>query len=876
MRELLHRLHALLARMTSRRAFERDMDEEFRSHIAHRADDLERRGVARASAERAARIEFGSTEWHKSEARAARGLRWWDALAEAATFAGRGFRHRPVQSAIVVLTLALGIGINAAVFTILDAIALRPRVDHDPASFVRLLSSYRSDSTAPSFPSASMMTDYLAYSRQMKSLAMIAGSQPARLAMGAGSTPTTAELVSCNFFDVYGPVRPLAGRMLQPQDCASKVPVAVVSTIVWRDELSSAPDVVGRVIRLNGRLVRVIGVAPPFSSVQTDDALWLPYTLRGYLQLGTDDPASPDALRMFVDGRLAPGYSLADAFAEAKIIAAQQDVASPGRRTAVVITDGSIIDKPGNALVVSGTMAAVFVGLACLALVAFANVVSILLAIAHVREREMALRMALGAGAPRLAGMLAVESLALASIAGILATLLTLELPRVLFQWIVQRDLTFSFAPDWRVFVFLSLTTTLAAVVAANAPIRAVLSLHLDAVLRGTSIDERNPRRRGSRLIGVQIGAAAALLVASIALSRMPARVQSAPLHFDAAHVLSLNLRAPQPANGWRAFHADLTRTLTDVPGVDGIAFGSATPPGDENTGAVEVTTAAGVRRILPAIAVSPDYFDVFGIRLQRGRPFNANDADCDAPVCPVVISREVAGEVWGANDPIGQRLTLDRSHAYEIIGVAADTPSDVAERAQALMLYRPWHPDQKLYQPFLRANRDPDRVGRAAAAAIVQQFAGAVAAPRTVQAEVRMMTEAFQRIGFVVGSVAVIAALLAIVGVYGVIALAAKRRLKEMGIRIALGARPAHVYRAMIQPNARTVAIGLVIGSVFATTLAAVGDQLLAAVFPVRIVDPVAFLVAGLTLAAAALVAMLVPARRVASIEPARVLRGD
>jgi putative ABC transport system permease protein len=166
--------------------------------------------------------------------------------------------------------------------------------------------------------------------------------------------------------------------------------------------------------------------------------------------------------------------------------------------------------------------------------------------------------------------------------------------------------------------------------------------------------------------------------------------------------------------------------------------------------------------------------------------------------------------------------------------------------------------------------------VGRAAAGAIVQRFAGTVAVPRTVEAEVRMMTDAFQRIGVVVGAVATIAALLAIVGVYGVIALAAKRRLKEMGIRVALGARPAHVYRAMIQPNARAVAIGLVTGSVLATTLAAVSDRLLAAVFPVRIADPVAFLVAGLTLAVAALVAMLVPARRVALLEPARVLRQE
>lgn len=872
----LHRLRAIAQRVGARDAFERDMDAEFRSHIAHRADDLERHGIAREAAERVARMEFGSAEWHKDAAREARGLRLWDELGAALSFALRGILHRPVQSAIVVLTLTLGIGINAAVFTMLDALTLRARVDHDPTSFVRVFSSYRTDSSRQSFPTATTLNDFLAYSRQMKSFAAIAGWQSVVVASGDAPAPTPAELVSCGFFDVYGPMRPQAGRLLQPQDCAGQMRVVVVSNVVWRDELASASDAVGRTIRINGKPVRIIGVAPPFSSALNDDKLWLPYTLRGYLQLGTDDPASPNAVRFVIDARLAPGSSRADAFAEAKVIAAQQDVLSHGRRTAVIMTDGSILANPGNAVIVTGILVLVFVGLACLALVAFANVVSILLAIAHTRQREMALRMALGAGAPRLAGMIAVESLALAGIACLFATLITLRLPRVLLEWIVQRDVVFPLAPDWRVFVFLFVTTTLAAAVAANAPIRLILSLDLDAVLRGTSVGERRIPQRGSRLVGVQIGAAAALLIASIGLTRLPHRVGSAPLHFDASHVVSLNLRAPQQANGWRSFHADLARTLADVPGVNGVAFGSATPAGDEGTGFVDVTTSSGARRTLPAIAVSPEYFDVFGVRMQRGRALRPDEADCDGAVCAAVVSREVARELFGATDPIGQHLALDRSHALEIVGVAADAPSDIAERAQALMVYRAWHPAQKLYQPFVHATRDPDRVGRAAAAAIAQRLAGAVAAPKTVEAEIRMLTDTFQRMGVVVGSVAAIAALLAVVGAYGLIALAAKRRLREMGIRIALGARPAHVYRAMVRPNARAVVIGLVVGAIVATALAALCDRLLAAVFPVRIVDPIAFLAAGLTLAVAALVAMLLPARRVASLEPARVLRQD
>src|SRR5262249_55216960 len=176
--------------------------------------------------------------------------------------------------------------------------------------------------------------------------------------------------------------------------------------------------IVGRVLRINGQTIRIVGVAPVFGSASADDQIWLPYTLRGLLQLGSDDPASPNAMLLVVDGRLAPSATRGDVAAELRVIAAQQDKNVPGRRSAVFVTDGSLVSQPGNGTVVSSIIAVVFVGVACLALVACASVVSILLAIAHGRRAEMALRMALGAGAPRLAAMMATESLILASVAG--------------------------------------------------------------------------------------------------------------------------------------------------------------------------------------------------------------------------------------------------------------------------------------------------------------------------------------------------------------------------------------------------------------------------------------------------------------------------
>jgi len=851
------------------------MEDEFRTHISLRAEDLERRGMSREVAERTARIEFGNLDWQKDVARASAGLRPWDEFRSSMAFSMRGIVHRPIQSLVILLTLAIGIGVSASVFSVINAVALRPRVDSDPASFVRLLSSYRTDSSTATFPSATTLDDYLTYARELHSLSAITGWQRVSVATGESPTPTPAVFVTCGFFDVYRTVAPLAGRMLQPEDCASRVPVVVISDVIWSDEFGASPDVIGRTIRINDRPLRIVGVAPAFSSVGNDDKLWIPYSLRGYLQLGTDEASSPDAMHVFVDGRIKQGRSRADVAAEARVVAAQQDQLKSGRRTAVFVTDGSLLDKPGNGVVVTGIVALVFAGLACLALVACANVVSILLAVAHTRRSEMALRMALGAGARRLGGMLATEALVLATLAGIVAAWITFKVPRLLLEWILNRETTYSLAPDWHVFAFLSATTLCAALIAANAPIRAILALDLNSILRGAS-SESGVSRGGNRLVGAQIGGAAALLVATIALTRLPARIASAPPHFETKRVSAMNVRAPRPANGWQSLYADIGRTLAAVPGVARVAFATAIPVGDESIGSIAVTTARNARRTLPSIDVSPEYFDVLGVRIERGRSFATSDVGCTASVCPVVVSRETARELWGSADPLGQRLTIDRSHAFEVVGVATDAASDIANQSQSLMLYQAWRPDEPFNQPFIRVDRDADAVARAAATALIQRFPGLIAAPKTLDAELSLVTDAFQRVGGIVGGVAMITALLAIVGVYGVIALAAKRRLKEMGIRIALGAKRADIYRAMIAPNARPVAIGLVVGATLSTLLAVGSDRLLASIFPVRIFDPLAFVVAAIALAAAATLAMFVPARRATGVDPSRILHQD
>jgi putative ABC transport system permease protein len=875
---LLTQLRALVSHLRGRASLERDMDQEFRAHIAHRADDLERRGFARDAAERAARIEFGSVEAYKDAGREARGLAIYDEARSNLAFAWRGFVHRPLQAIIVVVTLTLGIGISAGVFSTIDVLAFRPRVDGNAASFVRVFSAYGTDSTPPGFPAASSISDYLAYRGRVRSLRAMAGWEPITTTIDGRPGTTAGTLATCEFFDVYAPVQPLTGRTLQAGDCASRDNVVVISEALWRDVLSSAPDVVGRVLRVNGLPLRIVGVAPLFSGPVNVSNFWTPYTLRGYLHLGDDDPASATALRVTLDGRLRDGYSRSDVRAELRVLAAQEDRVHHGRRTTVQVTDGSLLDKPGNTSAVMTIVALVFVALACLALVACANVVSLLLAVAHTRHVEMAVRMALGSGSARLARMLLTEILAFAAIAGVLATIVAQRTPPYLISWMAQRPLTYPTHPNWHVFVFLFATTLLASFVVGGAPIRAALRLDLVAVLRGLTKDSRDGRGRSSRLLmGTQIGGAAALSVAAVALGRMPARIAAAPVHVDASRVLALNILPPDRRTGeWRGYHEDVGRSAAAVPGVELVAFGSAAPIDDERTGIIGVTVAGTGKHALPVIQVSSRYFEVFGIRLVRGRLLTTADDNCTAGLCPVVVSLETARELWPQGEALGKRLKVDSAGELEVVGVVGDAPSDMAARPEALMVYEPWTPSERRYQAFARINGDAAVATHAIAAVITGQFPGAIAAPETVQAALDRFADAFYRIGLAVGGIALVAAILALVGVYGVVSLSAKRRMKEMGIRIALGARDVDVYGAMLRSNAPPVFVGLGVGVAAAVGLTMVIDRLTATVLPIRLADPLAFCAAPLALAVVVIVAIAAPARRATGANPVQALRQE
>ena len=876
----LTRFASWIRDVAGRSRFERDMADEFRSHIAHRADDLERRGLTRDVAERAARLEFGSVEGFKERSREARGLHLIDELRADVVFALRNVRAHPLLSVTVVVTLALGIGISSSVFAVVDAVSLRARVDDDARSFVRVFSSYGTDSTRGGFPAEANLADYLAYRDGNRALRLLTGWQNIRATIDGDPAPVGSLLVTCEFFDVYAVRRPVAGRVLRSEDCDRHEPVAVISESLWRNRLG-ASDVIGRVIRYNGRPFQIVGIAPAAFAGQLNRAdLWIPYTTREYLGLGPNDPSRPNAIRLMLDGRLRPGYSRSDVRAELTVLAARQDRLQPGRRTALWVTDGSLLQRPGNTVVVLAVVALTLTALTCLALVACSNVVSLLLARADARQREMALRTALGASGSRLVRMLLTETLLLAAVAGGIAAYLAYRTPALLLGWIVQRSAGFPVQPRWTVFIFLGVLTVLLGVVAAVAPARAALELDLVGALKGlTGRNRHRGRRLGRVLVSAQMGGAVMLLVGATVLMRIPTRVAADPPRFEMRQVMAPNIvpseRAGAP-NGRQAYHDELALALRETPGIVSVAFGSSTPANDERVGSIAVTPAGQGPRSLPSIQVSAGYFTVFGIPIVRGRPITAADTACPSGVCSVVVSREVTRRLWPTEDPLGKRLVVDREVSFEVVGVAEDATSPAVDPGLALMVYQPWNPAESRYQAFVRFSGSADRMTTEMVTSLRPRFPDAAIAPQTVQASIDFITAAFRRMGLVAVGVAVIAALLALVGVYGVVSLAARRRTREIGVRIALGAQTRDVHRAIVGTSARPVAVGLVTGIALTGAVAVIVDRMAAQLLPARFIDPLSFAAAALALLGVAVAAIAVPAHRAARTDPLEALRHD
>jgi predicted permease len=805
------------------------------------------------------------------------------ALWEDLRFSARGLRKNALLSTVVIATLTLGVGFSAGIFTLINAIYLRAKVDKDHDSFAQIFSVYTQDPTRPGRPDRTTLEDYLAFRDRAKSLGKLAAHAGIEAPLGDDDpAETRAQLVTSNFFSLYDVERPILGRLLEPEDCSEARPVVVLSDRLWRDRFASDPQIIGKVIHFNGQPVTVVGVAPEFAEGGNHSKAWFPYTLETYLKLGANLLKPGEAAWLKVEGRLNPGYSHEEAGAELRVLASQQDRLHPGQNSSHIVTDGSWVQAPELRSRMIWIVALIMGILTILVLVICTNVTTLLLARAAARRQEIAVRLALGAGRMRLVRMLMTETLLLASIAGLASLYFTYHLPGALMIWISGGNpdlfVDFSMAPDWRVFGYLMLVTLFAATLAGLAPTFQSLKVNLSDSLKG----RQSPHGGGSWIRGILIGAQVALsfvlLFGAGGAIRAIQKMSGANPGFETRHVLFTRMFVRDRSaeqQSWPARRRTLTGRLEALPGVQSVAYGSGRLFDYRSMFDIQVPGQA--TRQAAMNWVSPNFFDTLGITIVSGRAFGASDPSWGIGACPVVVSQKLASEFWPNADPLGKTFRDFRGNTLEVIGIARDVLTQHLDAPDDPVIYAKWNPNAgpEFHELFVRFSGDEAAITRAVSGSIHEMAPDVYVRVKTIQREIDLKIEFIGRLGLLVTLLGVIAVILAVIGIYGIVSFAVAQRTRDIGVRIALGAEKTHIYSAIIGSSGRPVALGLLIGLGLTVAAATALSQILRnGPVGVNIHEPINYGITAILLASVALAAMLVPARRATKVDPMVALR--
>src|SRR5215510_13799767 len=884
---LLARLSSLWRNLFHKARKEQELTEEIDAYLEMLVEQKIEDGLDPADARRAALIELGGKEQVKESIRGVRMGYHLETFMQDLRYSVRNLRKHALLSMAVIATLVLGIGVSTGVFSKYNSEYLRAHVDNDPGSFMRVYTAYTDDPKRPGYSGGMTLEDYQAFRDRAKSLREFAAYVDLRgVRFGKDDLgDVRILLVTSNFFSVYDLERPLMGRLLQPEDYTAVNPVVVLSERLWRNRFAADPQILGKAMYFNGQPVTVVGVTPNFPGMINGAGAWLPYTLEIYLKAGDDLLRPGEAAWMNVTGRLNTGFSRQDAAAELRFLAGQQDRLHPGRTTKLTVTDGSWFEDPddrdSNRLLFAVLLGAllIFVLVACL------NVATLLLARAASRRQEIAVRLALGAGKMRLVRMLLAETFLLASVAAFLSLYLTRHMPGILDYWETGRNgdhgPDFSQAPDWRVFAYLALVTILAATVAGLAPALQSLKVNFSEMLKGRQSNlggARGPQLYGL-LIGAQVALSFCLLYLAILFVSVAQKATSFEPGFETRQVISTGLYIQSKDLGnhprnWESLHRALAARLEEMAGVESVAHSKPSQ-------FINVWTSRAEEQAIRQAAtrlVSPNYFSALAIPIVSGRAIRENDPPCGKAVCSVVVSQRLAREFWPDENPLGRTLQDTEGHSFEVVGLARDISSLRLGMPDEPMIYQPLDLNGIVPpHPLVRFSGDGAALTRAITTVARELAPELHVVVGTIQSLRELSMEDLWRQARLVAFLCSIAVLLAVIGIYGVVAFAVSRRTKEMGIRLALGAEKKDIYRAVLGTSGRPVALGLLIGLVAAVTLFSTLTPLLGGKeFTVIVRDPVSYAITAILLAGAALSAMLIPARRATRIDPMMVLRDE
>jgi macrolide transport system ATP-binding/permease protein len=795
--------------------------------------------------------------------------------------------RNPGFTAVAVLAIALGIGVNAGIFSVLNGAALRMLPVPSAEQVVSIDQIFhgkikRNVHGEPTLFSYSEYQEYRANNHVFSGLIAYDPFLSATLA-GGRARQLYGQLTSCNYFDALNE-HPSLGRAFVESDCAvsGAGTVVVLSDQLWQGAFGADRTLVGKRVVLNRTAFTVIGIAPSgFGGTEPiPSSFWVPITMQPALEPDSDLLGDANVSWLALLGRVKPGVSMGKVRADLSLIADSIDERHAGRKTSLAIRTATFLGRPEEHNLALGAAAVILVGFGLVLLIACANVANLMLARATARQREMAIRLSVGAGRWRLIRQLLTESLMLALMGGVAGSVLAFWSFEALSNFVISHlphgtpELALNVTPDLRVLGYALLLTVITGVVTGLAPALQASRADVNTGLKeGDGLASHSGGWLRHSLVAVQVAVCMILLIAAGLLLRGLYFAQTVDPGFTMSGIVvaSMDLRTQgykeEPA---AAFERRLKEKVAALPGVDGIAEARQTPLNDNHWVTNFSVPGKPAEYDIEDNAISQGYLSMIGIPIVRGRDFTEQEVRTGANVA--IVTETTARKFWPGEDPIGKILREGATTDLQIVGVARDAQVSHLGESTKLYVYLPAGPkEQSRLQLMIHGGG-----GFAAVAAGVRS--GAAEVDPDVMVDVTKFEDNLEIwrvpariVAGLSGSLGALALLLAGVGVYGVVSYAVSRRTREIGIRMTLGADGRDVMAMMLRQSMRPVLFG---GAIGIAGCAAVSWVLSSMLFGISARDPIAFIFVPAFLLGIALLASYVPARRATKVNPVVALR--
>jgi putative ABC transport system permease protein len=885
-------LRAFWRNIFKRQHANEDLDEEIRGYLEMTAAEKVLRNMAPEEALRQARRELGGVEQVKQSVRDIRAGASMDIVLQDVRYAFRTLSKNLAFSSVVVLTLALGIGANTAIFTIVNGVLLKPLPYPEPDRVLMLWESSHADRNLETVAPANFY-DWREQSHSFEKMAAV-DPYPDFILNGSGQARRMAgAAVSHDFFSLLGIHMAVGRDFLPEEDHLGSNHVVVLSYSTWQRFFGGRTTVVGSVVRLNDADYTVIGVLPrdfslvskasDFQSRNRFD-LWTPLALASPPE---EWQRSTHSLCVFA--RLKPGISLQQAQADLTQVAANLQrlypAADKGRGITAVPLSQYVVGGVRTAMIT--LQAAVVMVL----LIACANIANLMLTRAAGRRKEIALRVALGASRRRIARQLITECMVLAVTGGLLGLVFALvTVPAVVHHLPADLPRASEIAVDWRVLTFTGVLSILTGVVFGLVPLLQSRRVSANDSLKqgGRSAVSDQSRMRSPLIVG-QVAVTLVLLTGAGLMTKSLWKLTRVSPGFESDDILTARLSLPpQYTNGYKygmgqhreitSFQRKLLDRIREIPVVQSAAFTSNLPlSGVDNSRSFDIEgrplKPAGAYDLTKYRPVSAGYFETIGIPIKRGRGFQAGDAE-DRPLV-VVVNESMARSFWGAADPVGQRVRFDNGEWRTIVGVVGDVHHEGLGTK----------PDPEMYVPYgqvpnvearpvivLRTSVEPTSVTSALRNAVADVDANVPMDQVETMKQIVYGSVGESRFGTtLLGLFALLALFVSTIGLYGVMSYVVSQRTREFGIRMAVGATRGAILRVVLGKAVKLVSIGIGLGLVGGVLLARVISSLLYAVTPF---DMATLVSVSILLASVVLSASFIPARRASTVNPMDSLR--